>query len=246
MAPSGSSSAPVESRWSKWSKSAFDKSIVVSDWAAGYANAASAKAGGERFWPKSNDMVEEIEKCARILRTFTVEGLETQQKEEEAEVVVDAKGNKVKKRRKVLKKIPPRAIQKAKGIVIYSAMRSGIAPFGGTGGTGLVLARLPDGSWSAPASVSPNNLSVGLLLGLDIFDVVLLLNSDKAMESFYSHKVTLGAETAVAAGPVGSGASMESGWERAPVYSYVKSRGLYAGIEAIAQVFLSRFDENER
>lgn len=50
-------------------------------------------------------------------------------------------------------------------LVIYTGMRSGIAPFGGTGGTGLVLARLPNGSWSAPSAISPNNLSAGLLLG---------------------------------------------------------------------------------
>lgn len=232
------------SRWGRWGTAAFEKSIVLSDWAAGYANAASAKIGGERFWPKSNDMEEEIAKCERILRVFTVEGIATKQEKEEE--VSDGKGNTIKKKRKVLKKIPPKAIRNAKGIVIYTAMRSGIAPFGGAGGTGLVLARLPDGSWSAPASVSPNNVSVGLLLGIDVFDVILLLNTEKAMQSFFTHKVTLGAETAVAAGPVGAGTSLEAGIDRAPIYSYVRSRGLYAGVEAMGQAFLSRFDENER
>lgn len=236
--------AQRDSRWSAWGSSAFKKSIKISDWAAGYANAASKKIGGENFWPKSDDTVEEIAKCERILRAFTVEGIASKDTREEE--FSDGKGNKVKKKRKVLRKIPPRAIKNAKGIVIYTAMRSGIAPFGGAGGTGLVLARLPDGSWSAPASVSPNNLSVGLLLGLDIFDVILLLNTDKAMETFYSHKVTLGAETAIAAGPVGAGASMEAGVDRAPIYSYVRSRGMYAGVEMMGQAFLSRFDENER
>jgi lipid-binding SYLF domain-containing protein len=98
-------------------------------------------------------------------------------------------------------------------------MRSGIAPLGGSGGAGIVMARLPDGSWSAPSAVSPNNLSVGLLLGVDFFDVVLLLNSDKAVDGFKTHKFTVGAETAVAAGPVGSGTSIESGMDRAPIYS---------------------------
>lgn len=250
---SGSSSAPAssnaalgdgESRWSRWGSSAFTKSIKISDWAAGYANAASAKIGGERFWPKSDDTEEEIKKCERILRAFTVEGIPSKDTHEEE--YSDGKGNKIKKKRKVLRKIPPKAIKQCKGIVIYTAMRSGIAPFGGAGGTGLVLARLPDGSWSAPASVSPNNFAVGLLLGMDIFDVILLLNTDKAVESFRSHKVTFGAETAIAAGPVGAGISMESGVDRAPIYSYVRSRGLYAGVEVMGQAFLSRFDENER
>ncbi|CCF53051.1 hypothetical protein NDA11_005601 [Ustilago hordei] len=249
------SSSTDESRWKRWGKTAFDKSIVVSDWASGYANSASAKLGGERFWPKSNDFPEEIAKCERILRAFTVEGVETKPsptpKDGEAEddkVVAKEKGKEsfIKKKRKVLRKIPPQVIKRAKGIVIYTAMRSGIAPFGGAGGAGLMLARLPDGSWSAPSTISPNNLAVGLLLGFDIFDVILVVNTERAMETFKSHKVTLGAETAVAAGPFGTGISAEMGIDRSPVFSYVRSRGLYGGVEAMAQAFLHRFDENER
>lgn len=57
----------------------------------------------------------------------------------------DSKGEKKKKTVKVFRKIPPEVIKEAQGIVIFTAMRSGIAPFGGAGGTGVVLARLPDG-----------------------------------------------------------------------------------------------------
>ncbi|GAC76882.1 uncharacterized conserved protein [Moesziomyces antarcticus T-34] len=255
---SSAAASSEESRWKKWGKTAFDKSIVVSDWASGYANSASAKMGGERFWPKSNDFPEEIAKCERILRAFTVEGIETKPAEKkdaseptsDAEAETDAEAKKkdgfMHKKRKVLRKIPPAVIKRAKGIVIYTAMRSGIAPFGGAGGAGLMLARMPDGSWSAPSSISPNNLAVGLLLGFDIFDVILVVNTERAMESFKSHKVTLGAETAVAAGPFGTGISGEMGIDRSPVFSYVRSRGLYGGVEAMAQAFLHRFDENER
>lgn len=262
-ASNADASSSGDSRWKKWGKTAFDKSIVVSDWASGYANSASAKMGGERFWPKSNDFPEEITKCERILRAFTVEGVETKSDKAPApsdnadtseltyEEELAARQKKkdesfVHKKRKVLRKIPPAVIKRAKGIVIYTAMRSGIAPFGGAGGAGLMLARLPDGSWSAPSSISPNNLSVGLLLGFDIFDVILVVNSERAMEAFKSHKVTLGAETAVAAGPFGTGISGELGIDRSPVFSYVRSRGLYGGVEAMAQAFLHRFDENER
>jgi SH3 domain-containing YSC84-like protein 1 len=129
-------------------------------------------------------------------------------------------------------------------------MRAGIAPFGGAGGSGLVMSRLPDGSWSAPSMLTPQNLSVGFLIGLDILDVVLIINSPAALEGFKSHKFTLGGEIGVAAGPLGAGASAEASVKEGklvpPIYSYVKSRGLYAGVEIIGQVFLTRFDENER
>ena len=49
------------------------------------------------------------------------------------------------KQRKVLRKIPPEVIAEAKGLCIFTSMRSGIAPFGGAGGTGVVVGRLPDG-----------------------------------------------------------------------------------------------------
>ncbi|EPQ28262.1 uncharacterized protein PFL1_04089 [Pseudozyma flocculosa PF-1] len=235
--------ASNESRWKVWGRTAFDKSIVISDWAAGYANAGSAKLGGERFFPKSNDFPEEVDKCERILRAFTVEGVAAEVKEVD---VPDGKGSFMKKQRKVLRKIPPKLIKQARGIIIYTSMRSGIAPLGGSGGVGLMMARLPDGSWSAPSSITPNNFAVGLLLGFDIFDAILLVNTDTAMEKFKGHKVTLGAETAVAAGPFGAGISGEMGLDKTPVYSYVRSRGLYGGVEAIAQAFLHRFDENER
>jgi lipid-binding SYLF domain-containing protein len=46
---------------------------------------------------------------------------------------------------KVLRKIPPEVIAQAKGLCIFTSMRSGIAPFGGAGGTGIVVAKLEDG-----------------------------------------------------------------------------------------------------
>lgn len=65
-----------------------------------------------------------------------------------------AQGEKKKKTVKVLRKIPPKVLKEAQGIVIFTAMRSGFAPFGGAGGSGLVLARLPDG---CKLSVSPSS-----------------------------------------------------------------------------------------
>lgn len=51
-----------------------------------------------------------------------------------------------KKKRKVLRKVPPSVIASAKGLAIFTSMRSGIMPLGGAGGAGVVVAKLPDGS----------------------------------------------------------------------------------------------------
>ena len=77
-----------------------------------------------------------------------------------------------------------------------------------------------------------------------MYDCILVIRSQKALDSFSSHKVTLGAEIGVTAGPYGAGAAMEAGIEKAPVFSYVRSRGMYAGVEVVGQVFVSRFEEN--
>lgn len=149
-----------------------------------------------------------------------------------------------KTKRKVLRKIPPSVIANAKGLAIFTSMRSGIAPLGGAGGAGVVVGRLEDGSWSAPASISPNNLSTGFLIGIDVYDCVLVIRTQKALDSFGGHKVTIGSEIGVAAGPYGVGAAVEAGKEKAAVFSYIKSRGMYAGLEVVGQVFVSRYEEN--
>ena len=83
-----------------------------------------------------------------------------------------------KKQKKVIRKIPPEVISQSMGLAIFTSMRSGIAPFGGAGGAGIVIAKLADGSeslkkgcadppaWSGPASISPNNLSTGVRVPL--------------------------------------------------------------------------------
>lgn len=125
------------------------------------------QAGSERFYPVTGDFAtHEMEKCARILRAFTVDGIGATVEHK----LADGK----KEQKKVFRKIPAAIIRQAKGIVIFTSMRSGIAPFGGAGGAGVIVARLEDGTWSAPSATTPNNLSAGLMLGVDVYDCVLI------------------------------------------------------------------------
>ncbi|WVW81415.1 hypothetical protein I302_103408 [Kwoniella bestiolae CBS 10118] len=233
----------MKTRGAAWGKVAVEKGVKISDNIGGRVNdIAEKRFGTEAFWPVTGDFPREMDKCARILRAFTVDGIVTEEKEKPDPSSPD--DSKKKKKIKVIRKIPPSVIASAKGLAIFTSMRTGIAPFGGAGGAGVVVARLPDGSWSAPASISPNNLSAGFLLGVDVYDCVLVIRTQEALDSFKTHKVTIGAELAVAAGPYGAGAAVEAGKERAPLFSYVKSRGVYAGVEVVGQVFVERFDEN--
>lgn len=102
---------------------------------------------------------------------------------------------------------------------------SGGIGWSGAGGSGVVLAKLPDGSWGPPSGILIHTLGWGLLIGLDIYDVVLIIRSPKTLKAFENPKIALGGELSVTAGPVGNGATIDSGIEAAPCWSYTKSKG---------------------
>lgn len=78
--------------------------------------------------------------------------------------------------------------------------------------------------------------------------MILIINSEEMLNSFRSHKFALGIESVVSSGPLGTAlnASVDVKDKVSPIYSYVNSHGFYAGLELTGQVFLDRFDENER
>lgn len=112
----------------------------------------------------------------------------------------------------------------------------------------MLVARLPDGSWSSPSGILLHTAGLGFMVGVDIYDCVVVINSDKALEAFTNIRCTLGGEISVAAGPVGAGGILETGLHKrqAPVYNYMKTRGFYAGVQIDGTVIIERTDENER
>jgi len=86
------------------------------------------------------------------------------------------------------------------------------------------------------------SLGVGFLVGADIYDVVLILRTHRAVQTFAHPRVTVGGELSVAAGPYGNGFMLESGVEASPVWSYVKSKGLYGGVQIDGNILIERND----
>ncbi len=89
-------------------------------------------------------------------------------------------------------------------------------------------------------------ISWGALIGGEVTDFMLILNTQRAVDSFMSNKqVSLGAEMSVAVGPLGrTGAGNMTAHARGivPVYSYSHSRGLFAGISLEGAVISARHD----
>lgn len=112
----------------------------------------------------------------------------------------------------------------------------------------MLVARKDDGSWSAPSGIQVQTMGLGFLVGVDIYDCVLVINTRQALEAFTRFRATLGGDLSVTAGPVGAGAMLESEIHarQAPIFTYLKSRGFYAGVQIDGTVIIERVDENER
>ncbi|MDX2298741.1 MAG: lipid-binding SYLF domain-containing protein, partial [Xanthomonadaceae bacterium] len=98
-------------------------------------------------------------------------------------------------------------------------------------GRGLVSVRQADGTWSNPSFISIAGGSFGFQFGVTSTDVVLVFRTRRGVDGIVNGKFTLGADAAVAAGPVGRTAQAATdGQLKAEIYSWSRSRGLFAGV----------------
>jgi lipid-binding SYLF domain-containing protein len=127
--------------------------------------------------------------------------------------------------------IPPALLRNAQGIaIIPSVVKVGLV-IGGRYGKGVVCVRNKDGSWSNPLFLSVSGGSIGWQIGAQSTDVVLVFKNRKSIDNILTGKFTLGADASVAAGPVGRKASASTDLLMgSEIYSYSRSRGLFAGI----------------
>lgn len=237
----------AESTWQKtkrFSKKGFDKTWATVDKLGAPVNRLSNKLGAEAFWPMTID--KESDKAARILRSFCKDGFYAPETDEGVDE--NGKINRPKGNQKVIKKIPMQVIKNAKGIAIFTTMRTGLW-VSGSGGSGVLLARIPEtGEWSPPSGIMLHTAGIGFLAGIDIYDCVVIINTHEALEAFKKLRCTLGGEVSVAAGPVGMGGVLDSEVHKrqAPIWTYMKSKGLYAGVAVDGTIIIERSDENER
>ena len=132
----------------------------------------------------------------------------------------------------------PALLKKAKGVLVYPLVVEGGFIIGGAGGTGVLLVRdEKTGTFSAPAFYTMGGLSVGFLAGGQAAETMLVVNTQKALDSLLSTKVKLGGDASVAAGPKGAGASSTFTED---FISYSKTKGAYANMSLNGQVIAVR------
>ncbi|KIO24235.1 hypothetical protein M407DRAFT_77205 [Tulasnella calospora MUT 4182] len=198
---------------------------------AGIQATAFMKESGSRVAAESRgglaqsfSLPGEAEKCSKILESFLADPTHPES---------------------ALNSIPKAVLQRARGLAVFQVLKAGFV-FSGKAGSGLVIARLPTGEWSAPSCIGTAGVGWGLQIGADITDFVIVLNNDEAVRAFsMGGNVTVGGNISATAGPIGTGAGVQTSLAQpAPMFSYSKSKGLFAGLSLDGTILIERKDAN--
>eukprot|EP00250_Pteridium_aquilinum_P013229 c21216_g1_i2 orf=251-1906(-) len=139
--------------------------------------------------------------------------------------------------------IPDAILKGAKGLAIFTVMKVGMMVTYKVG-TGLVVAKRPDGSWSAPSAIISSGIGWGPQAGGEITDFIIVLRNEGAVRAFAGRvHLSLGAGLSVAAGPLGRSfeADLRAGdGGAAACYTYSLSKGVFAGCSLEGNVVMTR------
>jgi SH3 domain-containing YSC84-like protein 1 len=141
------------------------------------------------------------------------------------------------------KGIPDDIAAKATCVAVIPGFKKGAFIVGGQYGQGVVTCRTGHG-WSAPAFIQLTGASFGLQIGGQSTDLVLIGTTHDAFERLLHDKLKLGADAAVAAGPVGRN-SQASTTElaNAAFLTYSRSKGVFAGLDLTGDVVNQNMDD---
>lgn len=127
--------------------------------------------------------------------------------------------------------IPRAALARAQGVAVFPGVVKGALVIGGTSGDGVLTVRRPDGSWSPPAIFRMSGGSLGLQIGAEVSDVVLLIMSPRGVDGLLRSEATIGADLSAAAGPTGHRLEASTDLRfTTDLVTYSRNKGLFAGL----------------
>ena len=142
------------------------------------------------------------------------------------------------------RQIPRHILHNARGLAIIRVLKAGFV-FSGKGGQGVVVARTGHG-WSGPSFIGLGGAGWGLQIGAQLTEFIFVLNNDAAVRAFSRDgNVKLGADVSAAAGPVGRDLQADV-TTTAAVYTYSRSKGLFAGISLEGAIIGTQKTANNR
>ncbi|PHH54145.1 SH3 domain-containing YSC84-like protein 1 [Ceratocystis fimbriata CBS 114723] len=209
---------------------------------------SNGKFDSQQFWPAGLD--QECNKAARILKSFCTDGyLAPLHDVDESESPHTDQPPEPQTPLNVTKRIPQRIIQNAAGIAVFTCMRSGLW-MTGSGGSGILIARKADGTWSPPSALILHTPTLSFIIGVDVYDCVLIINNIDALESLTQPSTTLGEDVGLIGGPlVMPGADEEDiQWRDLgnTVFTYLKARGKAQKVNLNGCMLSERVNENHK
>lgn len=146
------------------------------------------------------------------------------------------------------KDIPTDLLNKAVCVGVIPSQKKFAIGIGGTAGKGaLVCRRGGNGPWGGPALFTTGGVSIGLQLGGQATDFVLIVMNSKGAKKLLQSKTKLGADASVAGGPVGRTAEAATDLQlHAEILTYSRSRGLFAGVSLSGAILKQDHDGNTR
>lgn len=137
-------------------------------------------------------------------------------------------------------------LPEAQGVVIFPSVLKGAFFAGAEGGTGVMVARDPSGGWGYPAFYTMGGGSIGLQIGGQASEVVLVLRTPGGMRAVVEHQGKLGADVEVTVGFVGAGVEGATTTNlKADIVAFSSAAGLFGGVSMEGTALIARRDYNE-
>lgn len=127
--------------------------------------------------------------------------------------------------------IPHNLLSECEGVVIIPKLINAGLVVGGKRGRGVAMVKMDDGKWSDPVFVTMTGGSIGAQIGIQSVDLVLVFRHKGVLAKVKNGDFTVGGDASAAAGPLGRSTSANTDYKLdAEIYSYSRSRGLFAGV----------------
>ena len=142
-------------------------------------------------------------------------------------------------------KIPEKVLSSAQAIAIFPGTIEISMFLGGKTGSGVMVVRRSDGTWSNPFFVKLVGAGFGFQLGVEKKDILMIFKSSDSVKKLMNNKITLGVDASVAAGPAGDSAGRGSETDfKSEVYTYTKTQGAFVGVSLDGSVMNHDYDQN--
>jgi lipid-binding SYLF domain-containing protein len=143
--------------------------------------------------------------------------------------------------------IPGALLSRAEAIAVIPGFWNAAWGIGGRRGKGVIMVRKGKKDWSYPSFISMTGGSIGFQIGIQKADIILVFKDKRSVKTISEGKFTLGAGVSVVAGPIGRKAEADTDIKfEAEIYSYSKSKGLFAGVSVEGAVLSMDTDANAK